>query len=122
MELVRGVYRTGSSGRARPSPALAANGGLTPNGGSSDSRDVFHVSFDPDEESIVEVVTNAVAVIHNEEPTELDPLHEVVDVDALEELVAPSGDDRPGADEVEFVYEGLAVVVDADGDVWLRWE
>lgn len=127
MELVHRVHQTDTSASA-PRPSSPASGRATPNGGTTpdggetcDSRDVFHVSFDPDDESVVEVVTDAVAVIHNVEPDELDPLHEAVDVDALEALVAPDAD-RPGADEVQFVYEGLAVVVDGEGDVWLRWD
>lgn len=125
MELVHGVRRADSA-RSFGSPSRnggpVPNGGLVPNGGSSDSRDVFHVSFEPEDESIVQVVTNAVALIHNEEPEDLYPLHEEVDVDALRDVVAPSEDDRAGVDEVRFVYEDLEVVVDGDGNLWLQWE
>lgn len=134
MELVHSVYQTSSEPSARspspPSPNGEAvpkgtpipNGGSASNGGVRDTRDVFHVSFDPDAESLVEVITNAVAVIHNDDPGDLDPLHAAVDVEALDELVASSMGDAEGVDEVRFVYEGLEVVVTGDGDVWLRWE
>lgn len=101
-----------------PSPDVP--GELVPNGGSESGRDTVRVPFDPASESVVEVVVEAVAFIHDADPTDLDPLFEVLDPDALDALV----DDEAGessVDTVTFVYEGLEVTVDPDGTVWLRW-
>ncbi len=109
MELVRSVHETAS-----PS-------GLVPNGGGNHGRrDVFHVTFDPGSESPVEVVLDAVAVVHDRQPEDLAPLHDAVDPEALDELVVPSSDHQAGADEVRFVYEGLEISIDGDGNVWLQ--
>lgn len=110
MELVHAVYE-----RAIPV-------GPYPNGGFGDERDVFHVSFDPDAESVVEVVVQAASVIHNKDPEELEPIAETIDPDALEDLFRTPYDDSSGVVEVSFVYEGLETVVHGDGDIWLNWE
>lgn len=96
--------------------------GLAPDGGSAGRRDVFHVSFDPQTESVVEVVLGAVAVVHNREPVELSPLGDAVEPDALDKLVSQSSNERSGVNEIRFVYEGLDINIDSDGDVWLKRE
>lgn len=110
VEIVHGVE--GSLGTVAP-PVLA-------NGGDA-RRDVFRVPFDPDTEDPNAVVVRSVAVIQNVEPTDLPPLGDVVDVDALEALVAPPEGSREGAVNVTFVYQGLEITVDSDGELWLEW-
>lgn len=109
MELVRSVSVSGSIS------------GLAANGGDRGKRDVFHVSFDPETESIEVVVVESVAAIQNRAPEELDPLYEAVDPEALDDLVAPEAGEQARVDEVGFVYEGLEVTIESDGDVWIRW-
>lgn len=89
------------------------------NGGNG-RRDVFHVAFDQGSEDVAEVVVRSVAVIHNAEPTELPPLGESVDPDALADLFS-RGFEAPADVQVTFVYEDLEITVNSDGDVWLEW-
>jgi len=97
------------------------SGRFIPNGGTSDPRDAFHVPFDPRSEQVVDVVVNAVAVIHNVDPMTLSPLANAVNPDALVSLVrSGSAVDRPV--EVTFDFENLEITVSSDGHVWLEWE
>lgn len=109
MELILSAGVTGSAAK------------LTPNGGGRDEGDIFHVTFDPEIESIAGVVTRSVAAIQNSEPHELDPIYDAVDSEALDDLIAAADDEQSGVDEVEFVYEGLEVMIESDGDLWLQW-
>lgn len=114
MHLVPGVYEPGVS------PELGPSSRTITSGGDRDRRDVFHVSFDPATESPTQVVTEAAAVIHNEDPEELGPLYEAVDPEALDDPVTPPGDDHSGVEEIQFVYAGLEVVLESEGNAWLR--
>lgn len=68
----------------------------------------------------VEVVT-AVAGRAGVDETELPPLSDVVDPDALDRLFGRSFDDASGAPvEVGFEYSGYRVVVDGDRSVSLE--
>lgn len=109
MEIVRDV---GASLQHSP-PRFLANGGF-------DRRDAFHVSFDREEEDVVQVVVRAVAVIHNTDPKALPPLAEVVDPDALKALIGAPSEGCADA-QVTFVYEDLEVTVNTDGNLWLEW-
>lgn len=65
-----------------------------------------------------ERVVEAVAANQDVDPIELKPLYEVVDPDALDAIVGPSGDVGPAAAcTVEFDYAGVSVVVRTDGSV-----
>ena len=90
------------------------------NGGDG-RRDVFHVSFDPANEDVTGVVVRSVAVIHNVEPAELPPLGEAVDPDALADVFGPRSVSTDADVQVTFVYEGLEITVNGDGNVWLEW-
>lgn len=90
------------------------------NGGDRGDRDVFHVTFDPETESVDAVVVESVAAIQNCEPEELDPIYEAIEPDALDEVITPSADTQSDV-ELEFVYEGMDVTVEASGDLWLQW-
>jgi hypothetical protein len=51
------------------------------------------------------------------QPTDLPPIHDAVDLDAVERLVAHT--DAPGL-QVAFEYQGYGVRVDGDGEVEVR--
>ena len=106
MELVRGIDGGGGT------IGFVANGG-------GDERDIFHVEFDPAVESVVQVVVNAVAVIHNVDPIELDPLSGAIDPGMLDSLARQEDGEATISSEVTFTYEGLEITVDGDGHVWL---
>jgi len=110
MDIVRGVEST----LACSPPRLIANGG---NG----CRDTFHVSFDPADEDVIEVLVRTVAVIHNTDPTTLSAIGEVVDPDALRAIFGREPDRFTTEAQATFVYEGLEVTINTDGNVWLEW-
>lgn len=115
MAIVR-VTLTGVSSRQRVSRPR-----LVPSGGVEDSHDGFQITFDPEEEPIEEVIPNAVAVIHNVDPGDLEPFFSAIDPDALHRLMWPSTPGQAGAIEVSFVYEGLEITVEQDGTVRFEW-
>lgn len=102
--------------RRRHGPAIDPETSLLPNGGSPGPRDSFHVTFDPGGESVVEVIVNAVGLVHDVDQTELEPLATAVDPDSLDRLFATDSAVR----EVSFVYEDLEITVGSEGDVWLE--
>lgn len=106
--------------RSHGSTAGPAGTPLLPNGG-HDRLDAFHVPFDPSTDRVVDVVVNAVAVIHNVDPVALEPLSNAIDPDALEEFVALPSAGVASEREVTFTYEGLEIDVRSDGHVWLEW-
>lgn len=63
---------------------------------------------------LVRAIVFEVAEREGTDPTQLPPLYEVVDPDALQAFVESSGDD---ALAVEFLYQGYEVRVTSDGDV-----
>lgn len=68
--------------------------------------------------SISTSVVSAVAAVTGEEPTAIEPLFEVVDPDALDQLVASvRGDERVS---VSFLFEGCGVTIRGDGEIELR--
>lgn len=109
MELIHGADVTDTTAK------------LTPNGGDQDDRASFHVTFDPVTDSIPLVVIESVAAIQNEDPEELDPIHHAVDADSLESLFKPDHEAHSGVETVQFVYEGMHVTIEREGDLWLRW-
>lgn len=68
--------------------------------------------------SISNAVVSAVAEATGTDPTEMDPLYNVVDPDALESLFQSAGPASvPSSRRVEFEYWGCEVVVTADRTV-----
>ncbi|WP_132059609.1 HalOD1 output domain-containing protein [Halorussus amylolyticus] len=66
-----------------------------------------------DGESITEAVTNALSSVLETETTSMEPLHSVVDTDALEAIFAPRGDGTPRKSGfVEFEYDSARVRVE----------
>ena len=86
-------------------------------------HDATHsVEFDWDDElSIGAVVTSAVETVSGRDVTDLPPLHDVVDVDALDKLFRPrrSGERRTNG-SVTFQFAGYTVTVYADGLLVVR--
>lgn len=60
-------------------------------------------------------VVTAVSQVTGDDPTEIDPLYEVIDPDALDRLVDSLGDDADG--QVTFTLNGCAVTVTGDGAI-----
>lgn len=106
--------------RTRGSTIGTAGSPLLPNGG-HDRLDAFHVPFDPSTDRVVDVVVNAVAVIHNADPVALEPLSSAIDPDALEEFIEHPSTEVAADRVVTFTYEGLDIDVRSDGHVWLEW-
>lgn len=71
-------------------------------------------SFRCDDESLISGLVEAVAWVKGVEPTELDPLYDVVDTEALERLYRPAAEKRP---RVSFSYAGCDVQIEPDTTV-----
>lgn len=68
--------------------------------------------------SVSEEVVSAVAAARGLDPTDLDPLFEAIDPDALDDLYDRNGWGRAQPSvRVEFTYCGCEVVVNGDGSV-----
>ncbi|WP_090621929.1 HalOD1 output domain-containing protein [Natrinema salaciae] len=81
------------------------------------SNSVSGSSSDGVSESVSVTVVNAVATHRELDPTELPPLYEWVDPDALDALFAPTRTGGPRRGRLEFTYDGHAVVVDCGDEV-----
>ncbi len=90
------------------------------NGGGNEDPDTFHLQYDSDVESPLEAIVRATAVVKNQSQVELNPLANVIDPDALNE-VCNSSTTTSSNIEVTFEYEGLEVTVNNEGNVWLSW-
>lgn len=72
----------------------------------------------PTNESFTETIVRTVADREGVEPTEIPPLHDVVDPDALNAVFSPTRRGTPrNSGRVEFTYCGHEVVVRSDGRV-----
>lgn len=62
-------------------------------------------------------IVRAVAAVTGREPTDMEPLHETVDADALDNLFAPRSDEESRASEavLRFSYCGQWIQVFGDG-------
>ena len=86
---------------------------------SADDRSV-RTSFEPDE-SPSEAVVMAVAALTNTDPTELKPLYDAVDPDALDALFRHAASrERHTNHRVSFLYHGFDVRVRSDGAIRLE--
>lgn len=65
---------------------------------------------------LVQSVVEAISRAEDTDPTDLDPVYEVIDPDALNELFDGK---RGNAGKVEFRYHGYDVTVRSDGRVTL---
>ena len=62
---------------------------------------------------------NAVAAAKNEPPTELEPLYNIIDPDALDQLFRIPDQSRPLSASVQFPYLEFIIVVEAHGRIFL---
>lgn len=63
-------------------------------------------------ESVSIAVVSAVATHRGTDPTDLPPLYEWIDPDALDALFAPTRRDGDRAGRLEFTYDGHTIAVD----------
>lgn len=70
-----------------------------------------------DGSTITENVVSALARVDDVSPTGMEPLHEVVDPDALDQLFEPTATSPRMVGQVTFSYRGYDVTAHADGDV-----
>lgn len=77
----------------------------------------FHAT-DPDKCISTDIVL-AVAEVSGRDPTELRPLNDVINADALDSLFTP---ERPGneTDQISFDYQGYRVTVYRDREILLQ--
>jgi hypothetical protein len=82
--------------------------------GSSDTDTITYRTTDDEPSS--ESVLGAVADVTGTDPTDMDPLYDVINPDALDELFGRSidRDQQSPLDYVLFHFEGCAVAVHAD--------
>ncbi|MDF9747252.1 HalOD1 output domain-containing protein [Natrinema salsiterrestre] len=85
-------------------------------------RDADYVTtFDPADDRASEAIVHAVAAVGGAAPSELSPLYDVVEPDALDSFIDHArrvGD--AGTHQVWFTYEGFDVGVRSDGELRLR--
>jgi hypothetical protein len=80
---------------------------------------VLRDEYDPtDDESLSERVVRCVAATTDTCPTQLSPLYDVVDADALDALFPPHSS---APCRISFRYEGVAVTVVDCGDVFVSF-
>lgn len=85
-----------------------------------DASGTYHATFDIDTESPSVRLLEAVAAVRNEDPTELDPLDNYVDPDALNVIFEPMQSQSGSHGSFSFAYEGLLVLLHSDGEIELR--
>lgn len=74
-----------------------------------------------DSDGVAETIVSAISAITDTDPVEMDPIHEVVDVDALEDLFGPTAGGTPRSGGiVSFSYAGCAVTVEGTDRVKVR--
>jgi hypothetical protein len=73
------------------------------------------VSYDPDDRnSAVLAIVDAISQVSGARPEELTPLHDVLDTDALTQVLSSCAGSRL---TVEFTFEGYPVLVSGRGEV-----
>ena len=68
-----------------------------------------------------QAVVERIAALENVGPTELDPLYEAIDSDALDTLVGAAGY-RDSTLQIEFTYHGYTVTVTGEGVIHIDEE
>lgn len=87
---------------------------------SDDVPGVFSTRHDWDaDDSVCLTVVRAVSAVTGKDPTEIDPLYEFVDPDALEELLQSlrSAEGARGERSVTFRFDGCTVFISAEGEL-----
>ncbi|WP_336328647.1 HalOD1 output domain-containing protein [Halovenus sp. HT40] len=81
----------------------------------SDTRVNNHVGSWDETDTVPIAVVEAVASMTGQDATEMEPLGEVVDTDALDDLFKPAGKAGRSVGAVEFEYSNCLVRVSAGG-------
>lgn len=63
-------------------------------------------------DTLCQAITDAVSSAERMDSTDLDPLYETVDIEALSKLFAPTTAGTPRTGSVEFQYHGYEVIVE----------
>ena len=81
--------------------------------------ETYHLHHDwGTNQSLIETIVFAVAAVTGRPPTEIEPLYDVIDPDALAVLFRPVSDAKPRDDGfVSFTFDGQAVTVRATGEI-----
>ncbi len=74
--------------------------------------ETIHLS---DTESVPLAVVTVASSLKDTEQTELNPLGEEIDTDALEQLFTPTNNSMTPKGYLEFPYEGCLISIDSDG-------
>ena len=85
-------------------------------GSDETTTEIIHTRFAADPDAVVVAIVEAVATLANESVTELPPLYEAVDSEALTELMSSSRA-RDRHVEVSFAYEDCHVTVSSRGEI-----
>jgi len=80
----------------------------------------YRTFYDPTDENVSIRVLQAVGSIRDVDPTDLEPLDEFVDPDALDSVFTPMQAREGVHGSLSFNYEGLLVLVHSDGEIELR--
>lgn len=80
------------------------------------------VDFDPDSESVLEVVVRSVAAVQNTEPATLEPLENSVDTELLQTAVDAKANGSIDRAVITFQWEDTTVTLNTDGEVTIEWE
>lgn len=80
------------------------------------------IEFDPESESLIEVIVSAVAAIQNREHTELPPMGETIDLECLDRLIKPKFGEPFESGHVTFEYAGMTVTLDLEDGLWVEWD
>lgn len=69
--------------------------------------------------SITEKIVSEVASFEDVSPTDLDPLYEIIDLNALDRLVQRNSNSSHITGKISFPYHGYIVTVHVDGEIKL---
>ena len=126
----RNAYRTTLFSHGEYPPAVGGERGTTLMTELNDSRnrdrtgydpmtDTYHHQYDWDSpERLSSAIIAAVATVTDTEPTELEPLYDCVDPDALDALFRPLSEDRPRSHgRLSFSLDEYEVTVQGHGEI-----
>ena len=85
--------------------------------------DGYHTTHEWDSDvSLSHTVIDAIATARGIDPAELDPLHSVVDIEALDRLFESPRDSTrtDGVERVEFAFGGHRITATSSGDITVR--
>jgi hypothetical protein len=78
---------------------------------------MIHVSYDWDEKPPASAVVEAVAMSHGKASTAFEPLYDVVDPDALNQLLHSFREHTESDGTVSFEYADRHVTIDCEGEI-----